>query len=230
MSKHRFADTRELSKWVIRFAYFNAAIAAVGLWATFMEIQVFQQMIDGALTSDFAIAVAEEESAARQLQVGIASILVFLVSIVLFLRWTLLSARNVRALGSEAMKISPAWSVGWYFIPFANLVKPLQAVKEIWQATEEPDDPTRSTPPAIINTWWSLWVLMGLVYQASFRIYMNSETAEGYRNSSYVDLIGGGLDIGASFALVAVVTQITALQWNRATAMRGHMASTPAID
>jgi len=51
---------------------------------------------------------------------------------VIFLRWIYRTNKNLHVLSSEHMTFSPGWSLGWYFIPVANLFKPYQAMKEIW--------------------------------------------------------------------------------------------------
>ena len=49
-----------------------------------------------------------------------------------FLKWIYRTNFNLRALSQERMSFTPGWSVGWYFVPIANLFKPYQAMKEIW--------------------------------------------------------------------------------------------------
>src|SRR5437868_6687462 len=61
---------------------------------------------------------------------GLVTILVFIITGVLFLRWIHRANRNARALGAQGMRFTPGWAVGWYFIPIASLWKPYQAMKE----------------------------------------------------------------------------------------------------
>ena len=60
---------------------------------------------------------------------------------------------NVRALGANDLSISPGWSAGWFFVPFANLVKPFVAVREIWNASDsDPRDVSASGSAPLIVT------------------------------------------------------------------------------
>ncbi len=72
---------------------------------------------------------------------------------------------NVRALGATDLKISPGWSVGWWFIPFANLVKPVQSMSEIYRASLKPRGKSWQTltTPTTVVLWWALWLLTGIL-------------------------------------------------------------------
>lgn len=59
---------------------------------------------------------------------------------------------------SDEMFISPGWAVGWYFVPFANLFKPLQAMKEIWLESNRAGTSYESRGSAILGWWWGLFV------------------------------------------------------------------------
>jgi hypothetical protein len=81
------------------------------------------------------------------------------------LLWWLASAyRNLPALGAVWPKFTPATAVGWWFVPVANLVRPLEAILEVWRAS----DPTRLRPEGYAvpeskrwmpAAWWAAFVL-----------------------------------------------------------------------
>ncbi len=68
--------------------------------------------------------------------------------------------RNARLL-AEGIQFSPASTVWWYFVPFMNLVRPYQAMAEMWNGSEPnaqvPWTFTRSTP-TLLNVWWAAWL------------------------------------------------------------------------
>ena len=76
-----------------------------------------------------------------------------LVSAILVSKWTLRASHNVRALGATNLMFSPRASVGWYFVPIANLWKPYQAMREIWQASVSPSAWKRQQIPLLLP-WW----------------------------------------------------------------------------
>jgi hypothetical protein len=85
--------------------------------------------------------------------------------------WTYRAAANLPALGRYGMANTPGWCVGWYFVPFANLVKPVQAMSEIWRASDPESGEgawlsSRSTP--LLALWWGPYLLAGVIAWGSF--------------------------------------------------------------
>lgn len=94
---------------------------------------------------------------------------VSLFTYVVFLVWMNAAAKNARSFGHEGLEFTPGWVVGWWFIPFANWVKPFQAMKEIWQASD-PDaigagyqSWRASVVPGTFGVWWATYLLGGVV-------------------------------------------------------------------
>ncbi len=54
----------------------------------------------------------------------------------MFLMWLFRTYKNLEPLGSENIRFTPGWSVGWWFIPFANLVMPFKAVRGVWSESD----------------------------------------------------------------------------------------------
>ncbi len=80
--------------------------------------------------------------------------------------WTFRAAANLRGLGRLGMANTPGWCVGWYFVPFANLVKPVQAMSEIWRASDPESGEgawisSPSTP--LLALWWGTYLLGGAI-------------------------------------------------------------------
>ncbi|WP_394836612.1 DUF4328 domain-containing protein [Pendulispora rubella] len=104
-----------------------------------------------------------------------------------FCLWIHRAASNVHARGG-AMSFTPGWCVGWFFIPFAHLVKPYRAVMELWFASN-PESPRHK---GIVDVWWATWLIMGFIETATSRI----------NDLSVAGTIGLG---GSLFGLVAAV-------------------------
>jgi hypothetical protein len=66
--------------------------------------------------------------------VALPSFLALIACFVLVGRWIYRTNANAHLLGGD-MTISPGWSVGWYFVPVANLFKPYEGMKETWFAS-----------------------------------------------------------------------------------------------
>src|SRR5690242_12224870 len=58
-------------------------------------------------------------------------LLTLVATIILVGRWIYRASGNAHTLAND-LTITPGWAVGWFFIPFANLVRPFESMKETW--------------------------------------------------------------------------------------------------
>lgn len=131
----------------------------------------------------------------------------YIACTVCFLMWTHRANTNAAALVGHPLEISPGWSVGWYFIPIANLFKPYQAMKEIWIASSRDDDST-----GLVSLWWSLWVFSNIANQAAFRFGFAADTVEKARTSTLLDIGVGLIDLPLSVVAIMLVRRVYAMQ------------------
>src|SRR6266446_8041100 len=112
----------------------------------------------------------------RQRLLGIIQLSVGLLEAVLFLMWVYRANKNGRALGCAGMKYSPGSSVGWFFVPIANLFMPYWVLKEIWQASSPmPHGGWRQTTVSpLLALWWLVSVICGTIRYSRWH-YFKSE-------------------------------------------------------
>jgi hypothetical protein len=118
-------------------------------------------------------------------------------------RWIYRASANAHSLSQE-MTISPAWAVGWYFIPFANLVKPMHAMREIWLASHESDGSYEERVPILI-TWWTLWIVNNVLANLAWRF---DDVAIG----PTVDLVAAVANVPLCIILVLIMREIDSSQ------------------
>ena len=94
--------------------------------------------------------------------------LAFWPTVVIYLMWLYRASSNLRLLQADGVSHTPGGAVISYFVPIANLFRPLMQMKEIWRASDpEHIDHGRAWqqfPAAmIINAWWISFLLTGIV-------------------------------------------------------------------
>lgn len=128
-----------------------------------------------------------------------------------FLRWIHRAHVNTRTMGATGLKYSPGWAIGWFFVPILNLWKPLNAMKQLWQASSNPDS-WRSEPPApMLNTWWTLWLLSNILGQISIRLSLGGDPGDAV-TAEYCALLASLADIPLSLLAIRLVASIHQLQ------------------
>lgn len=65
--------------------------------------------------------------------------------------------KNARELSDFPLHFTPASMVWWFAVPFLSLVRPYQAVKEVWRRSAPPHTGGR-TDAGLIEFWWVAWL------------------------------------------------------------------------
>lgn len=169
-----------------------AVVADIYSWYEYANLSPDIDADEILLTSDWLNVV-----------VGIIQFLFGILLGVTFLRWIYRANKNLHTLSSEPMRFSPGWSIGWYFIPIANLFKPYQAMKEIWTVTHR-----GALHGGLLGWWWFFWIVSNMLGRMTMRISFRVEDAQGYAISALVDAISDGVDVGLSVIALALVGRI----------------------
>jgi hypothetical protein len=146
-------------------------------------------------------------------------LVLFIVALVLFLRWVHLSYRNLIELGTRDLRFTPGWAVGYWFVPVLNIWRPAEVLGDLWRATDPRADDgawrsLRSSP--LIGWWWAIGLVVGPVAWAAQA--MPAETISELQSKNAVLIVVHALEVAAGACLFAVVGKLTARQDARAAA------------
>ncbi|HLP13417.1 MAG TPA: DUF4328 domain-containing protein [Flavobacteriales bacterium] len=85
--------------------------------------------------------------------------LVGIAAIVFVCMWFYRAHLNNHYAGINYLKYSPGWCVGWFFIPFVQLVMPFLTTREIWKASASINSPQEHTSwlGNKVSPWISVW-------------------------------------------------------------------------
>ncbi len=224
-------DTVSRKTRIVRILlYTQIVVAVLMLWSDNLEYQLLSQFQAGAYSSDAVLKVANENDSRQQL-VAIAYLLVFVVSVVVIAQWIISANKNARVLGAEGMEFTPGWAVGWYFIPFAHLWKPYQAMREIWKASDPRESWQQNVIPTILPLWWFLWIASIVIGQASFRMSMRAEEIHELIDLSILNQVFDVAEIPLALVFLALVNSVHERQLSTADQIRrtGSVSTQPPI-
>lgn len=140
--------------------------------------------------------------------------LVALTTVVFFAMWIYRAAANVVAADIAGFDFTPGWAVGWYFVPFANLVQPFLAMRKIWNASHTGGgDLNRGDP--ILTLWWAAWLTSNITANISMQIAWRSTSMEMYQLSTYLGIASSVLSLGLFVVGMRLVERITDAQRDR---------------
>ncbi|MEO0510885.1 MAG: DUF4328 domain-containing protein [Verrucomicrobiota bacterium] len=138
--------------------------------------------------------------------VGLIFMIMAIIIGIVFLKWIYRVNKNLNTMSGGGLKFTPGWSIGWYFIPFANIYKPYQAMKEIYLTCK--DNPDAKT--SLLVQWWSFWILSSAVGQIVFRATSGAETVGDHLDGVIIYMFSDGIDILLNLIAIKLVLAILA--------------------
>jgi hypothetical protein len=172
--RYEYRSAQGLSTLLLLFLVLYVVANAVSVWFTWEEMVLLQREIDGVAPPEEELLANEE----RLFQLGIAALLEYVLTAIVFLSWVYRVHANAHALGAEKMRYTPGWAVGWYFVPIANLFRPFQVMRETFQASHPDYGPRnwRQAPvPTVVAFWWALWIVGNVVGQIVIRMSLGQK-------------------------------------------------------
>lgn len=210
-----FRDPTGRANWARWLLYAEAALSVVAIVSGIMEYSVLNGIKNATFASDADMIAAAEASDTRQMIIGIAQIVVIIAALIVFFMWVYRSASNARSFAPDTMQFTPGWSVGWFFIPIANLWKPYQAVKEIWEVSRGPSTPEDSNLQPLLGWWWFFWLAALVASNASARLNFRAESIDELITANVVTNISDAIDIPSCLLTIAVISRIYKAQMAR---------------
>jgi hypothetical protein len=196
-----FRSAHGRAQWTVVLLGLTAVMALVSavFWA--VHIGVLNDYEQG-LTS--ATRALDSENGATALW-GFA-LFMFVPTAIAWLLWQHRAHANLRALGVANLSFSPGWAVGWWFIPFANIVMPYLTVRELWKASN-PDAGALEWKArggaAIVGFWWVGRLSMQALFQIG-SVLSREDAFLATTTSSSAFLLAGDLVV-AVWAILAIM-------------------------
>jgi hypothetical protein len=153
---------------------------------------------------------------------------VLLVTGIVFLRWVHTACRVLTLTGTRQTKFTPGWAVGSWFIPFLNLARPYQILKDLWQRSSVQNldnDPSIEPTPVVLPVWWTTYLTSG--------VFGLLAGAEGLKRPNGPETIGfqaiaNLLYVIAGMCLIRLVAGIDRFQQGFGQ-RRAEAATTPSL-
>ena len=207
-----FKEPGRLTTWIKYLLYVQVALALIAIGSNLMEYQLLTDFQNGVyFNQEMAVADAESNDKRQQI-IAFSYLAVFIISGILILKWIYQSNQNARYLGAKDMAFTPAWSIGFYFIPIVSLWKPYQAMKEIWQASQNPNNWQLEKVSSILGVWWFFWIANSMVGQAVFRVSRRAQEISEIMNVNLISQVSEILSIPLAVVTWLLINKISNTQ------------------
>ncbi|MDF1545566.1 MAG: DUF4328 domain-containing protein [bacterium] len=222
-----YRDISSLGFWLQLFLVFDMVVTIAT--AAFSSAMLEMMGMSGGSIPRFDVSPDMMGKFLAMSGVGVLSGLIGLVTIILFLVWCYRGSVNARALGASGMSFSPAWAVGWWFIPLANLIMPYFVVKEFYKAGKSPDNWQSEECDMIVHVWFGCWAgstLVGWIIgcYAAFQSMSFAGGPQMYSQFAYIGIPSTMLQIAAGISAMVMIGRLSAYQ--KASAATKYAAPT----
>tara|TARA_Y100000816_G_C25968877_1_gene505580 strand:- start:39 stop:701 length:663 start_codon:yes stop_codon:yes gene_type:complete len=200
-----------ITKLVKYILYGLVAVSFTNIFSNMAQIDLLNDYFVGASLSEDTFNILAVKNFSRVAFVNaVFSILIF-SSYILIGRWFYVSAKINHLLGIKELNITPGWAIGWYFIPFANLVMPYRSLKETYKASFNSEDWQSTKIPYDFPIWWLTYLVGNALSTHSLRLSLRlgeEYTYQQLNQISYFDIGADTLLIINAFFLLRIVNTI----------------------
>lgn len=126
---------------------------------------------------------------------ALSQISLTLLGVPIWIWWHARAGGNVHALGHEGLEFSGSSHAWWWFVPFANLVMPYRAMKELLRSSTAESTDDYGVIPGSMGFWWACWLIGNMLTNISMRMSFRPgmESASGW-----IDVVAGPISFAAT--------------------------------
>ncbi|MCB0643607.1 MAG: DUF4328 domain-containing protein [Phaeodactylibacter sp.] len=164
------------AKWILLLFYILLFITPVSAVFNYLEYA----LISGGGIYDEGAAVQND---ARQGILGLVQLAHYIITVVFFIMWFRRAYWNVHVISSNT-QFTEGWAAGSWFVPFLNLVRPYQIMKEIWNETQQAIAPARFKPDQLVGWWWATFLIGGALDNIAARLTWRAQDLEQFETAA----------------------------------------------
>lgn len=174
--------------------------------------------------------VATSNDLRQQVLVGCLTVAAVTCLIALWV-WVYATHANLSALGASSLEFSSGWAVGWFFVPIANLVKPYQAVHEIWEESQPNPLLGRALIGAqLVGWWWGLRIVSAISERVLSKFGEHADTIDSLIFVSWTAIMLTLLiDTPLEICQILMVRRVQKFQDERYELIAAQQARLPAM-
>jgi hypothetical protein len=215
-----FSSPETAGKWAKSLLFATLILALVAIISGVLQIELLSRLNRG-----YSYELTEAaQSDSRQALIGRLQVVLLAITAIAFLFWFHRVNKNLPGLGQTGLIFTPGWAVGFFFVPFLNLVRPFQAMRAAWHGSDpgnigldftshRTDFGRRLGTPPLVGWWWALFLLSNFLANIASRLFLTqNQTLPGLQAGSVLMVISDILDIPGALIAIRLVAQLTRWQ------------------
>ncbi len=204
---HQVRPTRRIADAVVALLITQILLIGTEALALLNRIRLLERAREGHFVTLAQVARADN----RVIASAVVWLVVFAVTGIVWCVWQHRAQRNAIELADGKLEFTPGWAVGWWFVPFANLVKPFQTVRELWKASHGGHNGRVVATWSVIGWWWGLWLTASVLERIIVRVGSPNDLSDFIRHDM-LGIVANGVTVVAAILAIMIVRSVVALQ------------------
>ncbi len=191
------------AKLIVLFLWLTIVSEVLSIISSYFQFSVIEDFFNDYDIKDTDFEFADNLSNV----ITIVYFIVFLCSIIFFIQWFRRAYFNLHILLKD-LKFDEGWAAGSWFVPFLNLFRPVEIMKELYERTSfilTENNVRFDNKKNVINIWWGFWIVSGVISNFIFRYSLNASTLESLQNLTIMNMISSVVSIVLGFFAIKVV-------------------------
>jgi hypothetical protein len=199
-----FRSPLNLSKLVIFLLGAVLLLDVLGIWSGMLQLDLLERARAGAV-----IGMEEANgNDGREQVIAVLYMIGFFGCGIAFMVWAHRIYSNLPHLTAEPLRYTAGWAAGAFLVPFLNLVRPYQILREAWDHSTRSVDGV-SAPAGLLGIWWGSWLLSNVAGQISFRYGMSAgEELDALITMTELNIFSNVVSVPAAILAMLVVHRL----------------------
>lgn len=199
------------ARWVRGLLIAGIVLDVIAILSGFAQQSLLARAAAGGGVTETEVAAND----ARHGTIGLFQLFFFIATGIAWLTWLHRAYSNLSLAGTGKSDHTPGWAVGWWFVPFMNLVRPYQIVRELWLRSAK-DNGLETVKglaaPVIVIWWWGIHLVSAVLSRVSMSVAFHAKSIGELQTVTHMGLFVDGLAVVSAMLSLAVVANIDALQ------------------
>lgn len=200
------------AKTAIIFIWIVVGLEMVQLVSSYFQYSLLRDAANGSYISHSAA----EANDMRERLLGIAGLIIYIISGITFIQWFRRAYFNLHTKVSN-LEFTEGWAAGAWFVPITNLYRPYRIMQELFKETLillKGNSEKAETDPdsSIIGWWWALWIINGIAGQVSMQVSLRTQTVDGLTISTVASMVGSVLMVPLAILTVKIINDYSRLE------------------
>jgi hypothetical protein len=194
-------NNKQRAKNAILLIWIVLALEIISLVSSYLQYDLLQTAANGGYLSEGEA----EANDSREKIIGVIYLVAYIISGITFIMWFRRAYYNLHQ-KTSALSFSEGWAAGCWFVPFVNLYRPYQIMKELYVETKKlltqrglAEKVGYTT--AYLGWWWTLWIINGVLGQIVFRSSLKADDID-----ELMIITGISIFSGITGIIVAIIT------------------------